>query len=293
MLVLGPRGLIGRAVVAAARQRGWRVVEWDRRRLDLRTPATWPPLPAGLLAVVNCAGFTGIDEAERDDREAFAVNATAVSRLAMRCRDAGVPLVHLSCPEVFSGEASTPYAVDAEREPVSAFGRSKAAGEDALAASGARFCCVRTSWVYAAWGDHYVRSARRLLSVRPRLDAVVDRVGRPTAAASLASRLLSLAEREATGTFHAAGGGTATRFELAHAIAAHAGRAGDVAAVGHEHFPRPARRLRYAVLDVSTAEALLGPEPCWRETLPRVLDELDRSDPSESAARGRRPGAAF
>ena len=194
------------------------------------------------------------------------MNATAVGRLADRCRDAGLPLVHVSTDYVFDGAATTPYAVDHPRAPATAYGRSKLAGELALEASGAEFLCVRTSWLHAGRGRNFVATILTALSTRDRLDVVDDQRGRPTEAGSLAALLLDALDapgRPARGFLHGTDGGETTWFGLARAAAASVGRAHDIHPTDSAALPRPAPRPAYSVLDLAATEALLGPRPPW------------------------------
>ena len=276
----GAGGMLGRCVAAELAARGIPCVPLARPAWDFARPNAFPDLPPGLRAVVNAAAYTRVDDAEADEAAAHTVNADAVGALARRCRDAGVPLVHVSTDYVFGGHArSTPYPVDHPVGPATAYGRSKAAGEAQLAASGADWLCVRTGWLHAPHGNSFVRTIRGALPQRPKLFVVADQRGRPTGAASLARLLLDLLDAGARGTFHGTDGGQTSWFGLAQAVADRYGRKKDVLPSESREFPRPARRPAYSVLDLSRTEALLGPRPPWSAALADTLDALDAADP--------------
>jgi dTDP-4-dehydrorhamnose reductase len=184
-------------------------------------------------------------------------------------------LLHFSTDYVFDGKASAPYRADAPVDPLGAYGRTKAAGEQAIHASGARHLIVRTSWLYAPWGNNFVRTMARLTRDKPSLKVVDDQRGRPTSAEHLAATALALLDRGATGTFHVTDGGECTWYEFTLAIAKQLGRTCTIAPCTTAEFPRPAPRPAYSVLDLSQTEALLGPMPDWRVNLVEVLARLE------------------
>lgn len=272
--VTGAGGMLGRAVLEELSRRGHTAVPLGRETFDFTRSANWGPLPAGLDSVVNCAAYTAVDDAESDEGAATEANAVAVGRLAERCGEAGVSMVHVSTDYVFDGAASAPYAVDHPREPATAYGRSKLAGERALEVSGADWLCVRTSWLHGAWGGNFVRTILGALETRNRLDVVDDQRGRPTEVCSLAELLLDAHEAETRGFLHGCDGGEATWFDLARAVAASVGRENDIHPTDSSAFPRPAPRPGYSVLSLGETERLLGPRPHWSEPLQRSLEQL-------------------
>jgi dTDP-4-dehydrorhamnose reductase len=230
----------------------------------------------GVRYVINCAAWTDVDGAEANEAAADGANATGVANLAKRCKEVGALLVTYSTDYVFPGVATTPYRTDASREPLNAYGRSKARGEEALERSGARFLNIRTSWLYAPWGKNFVRTMAGLLRTKPSLKVVDDQRGRPTSAEHLAAMTLRLIDVGAeTGHWHVTDGGECTWCEFAREIGRLTGAPGVVEACGSDQFPRPAKRPAYSVLDLSRTEALLGPMPDWRENLASVVGRLE------------------
>ena len=227
--------------------------------------------------ILNAAAYTAVDKAESDEELARAINAEAVAAMVETMADSGGKVVHVSTDYVFDGTASAPYAPDAPRNPQSAYGRTKAEGEDMLRPED---LLVRTAWVYEAGGANFVRTMIRLMKERDELRVVADQVGAPTWATGLARTLWSLVEKGATGTFHHCDDGVATWHEFAVAIAEEAHALGLIAKIPQIHpittaeYPTPARRPAYSLLDCSKTRAFIGDAPvAWRDNLRLMLKE--------------------
>lgn len=225
--------------------------------------------------VINAAAYTAVDAAEDDEHRAFAVNADGPRVLAAVCSSRRVPLIHVSTDYVFAGDATTPYEPDAPLGPRSAYGRTKAAGEDAVLGSGASAWVVRTAWVYGEGGSNFVRTMARLASEGVDPSVVDDQRGSPTWTVDLASGLLELASVIAAEdgprrrVLHCTGGGETTWYEFARAVFEEVGADPDrVSPCTTAEFPRPAPRPAYSVLsNASWREAGLTPLRPWRDAL--------------------------
>jgi dTDP-4-dehydrorhamnose reductase len=225
--------------------------------------------------VINAAAYTAVDAAETDEERAFAVNADGPRVLAAACASRRVPLIHVSTDYVFPGDASQPYEPSDELGPRSAYGRTKAAGEDAVLGSGASSWVVRTGWLYGKSGKNFVKTMARLESSRDTLSVVDDQVGGPTWTADLASGLLELASRVAAGdgpeqrVLHCTNAGSVSWCGFAKAIFGHLGA--DPARVHPcttAEYPVPAPRPASSVLSpASWREAWLTPMRPWEEAL--------------------------
>lgn len=285
LLIVGAGGMLGRAMSATCTAHGINWVGTGRGSLDLsnvgsvrRDGADWVPR-AGV--VVNCAAWTDVDGAERDEAGALGVNATGVGELARVCRDRGAVLVHFSTDYVFDGQGKAAYATDHAIAPLGAYGRTKAAGERAVVASGCEHLVLRTSWLHAAWGKNFVRTIAGLCLSRPQIRVVSDQVGRPTSCWHLASATLALLRHGARGVLHVTDGGPETSWHgFASEIATHVrrrwGTSCEVAPCTTAEFPRPARRPAYSVLDLSATESIIGPRPDWRIGVGEVMATLER-----------------
>lgn len=225
--------------------------------------------------VVNAAAYTRVDDAESDEHRAFAVNVDGPRLLAAACTSAQVPLVHVSTDYVFPGDGDKPYEPDDPLQPHSAYGRTKAAGEVAVLASGASAWVVRTAWVYGAVGTNFVKTMARLQREKDTVSVVDDQRGSPTLAADLAVGLLELATAIASGkpperrVLHCTGGGEATWCEFARAIFEELDADPKrVQPCTTADFPRPAPRPAWSVLsNASWQDAGLTPLRPWREAL--------------------------
>jgi len=275
-LLLGDRGMLGRAFreLFAARKRTFK--GFDLPALDIAEPDQVGPLfEQPWSAVINCAAYTNVDGAEADQAAALRANGTAPGVVAAACTRARVPLVHFSTDYVFAGDARAPYLVDAPLQPLGAYGRSKAAGEIVIRGSGAEFLIVRTSWLYAPWGNNFVRTMARLTRDKSELKVVDDQRGRPTSAQHLAAATLALVDRGTRGTLHVTDGGQCTWYEFTVEIARLLGRGTIIRPCTTAEFPRPAPRPAYSVLDLGPTEAILGPMPDWRVNLAGVVAEME------------------
>lgn len=264
LLVTGAAGMLGRDVVAAAGARGHDVAALTRAELDVtdRDAVAAAVAASGAEAVVNCAAWTDVDGAESDEGAATLVNGTG----ALNVAGAGAFTVHVSSDYVFDGSATAPIPEDAPPRPLSAYGRSKLAGE-AIAADG--HAVVRSSWLFGRHGPNFVATMLRLASERDELTVVDDQVGSPTFTGHLAPALVEIAERRSGGIHHVTGQGACSWFDLAVAtfqerdlsVAVRPGRTEDLG--------RPAPRPAYSVLAVTRADT---PRlPAWREGLREYL----------------------
>ena len=281
LLVTGAGGMLGSAVAATALAAGHEVGARERSRLDITDPAAVDEALGSEPwdAVINCAAWTDVDGAEEHEAQATLVNGEGPANLARACAANGIRLVHVSTDYVFDGGKEGPYLESDPTGPHSAYGRSKLAGEQAVAASGADHAIVRTSWLYGADGTNFVDTMLRLGSERESVFVVDDQLGRPTWTGDLAPALVACATAEPTGLFHAAGQGSCTWFELARAALELAGSPCRVEPTSTESFPRPAPRPANSVLDSERgADAVrLG---AWEDGLVAYLTDIGVAQPA-------------
>ncbi len=287
LLITGAAGLLGTELVRSAGEAAWRgrveAVGLPRAALDVTDPAA---IAAALAAhqphvVVNCAAYTRVDDAEREPELAMRLNSEAPGRLAAACAARGVRLVHLSTDYVFDGQKRAPYVETDLPAPLSIYGRSKLAGERAVAeVFGAAdwpggWLIVRTQWLYGRVGPAFVKAILSRAAQGAPLRVVDDQWGAPTWARDLAEALLALVDIEAGGIVHVANAGVATWFEVARVALEARGLAGRVRLepVPTAAFPRPAVRPAYSVLDCRRYTQLTGRtmRP-WRAALEAFLD---------------------
>lgn len=225
--------------------------------------------------VVNCAAYNAVDAAERDPQAAFALNEAGPGNLAQASARIGAALLHVSTDYVFDGSARLPYDEDARPNPLSVYGRSKLAGEDAVRHGNPRHYVVRTAWLYAAGGKNFPLTMVGLAG-KGGVRVVADQTGSPTYAPHLAAALAELLRAQAPfGTYHMAGSGAATWYELTAALFAQLQIGVPVTPVTTAEFQRPAPRPRFSVL-VTTREPRIVLPP-WREGLAAFVAALRAS----------------
>jgi dTDP-4-dehydrorhamnose reductase len=275
LLVTGAAGMLGRDVVAAAGTAGHEAVALARADLDITDPAAVDAAvrDAQPDAVINCAAWTDVDAAEAAEAEATAVNGDGPGNLARAAAAAGALLVHVSTDYVFDGTATEPYPEDAPTAPQGAYGRSKLAGEQAIAAAGGRSAIVRTAWVFGPHGKNFVDTMRRLGADREEIAVVDDQVGCPTYTGHLAPALIEVAERGLTGILHVGGRGRCTWFDLAEATFAETGIDCAVKPQSTAALGRPAPRPAFSVLGSTRADA--PTLPAWRDGLKAHLARVE------------------
>jgi dTDP-4-dehydrorhamnose reductase len=280
ILVLGATGMLGRAWCRLLESRGHDFATASRPAFDLTKPrSVTATVTRRFRTVVNCAGWTDVDGAEAHEDEAMSVNAQGVARLAERCGDLGITLVHYSTDYVFDGSArTTPWPVEAPLGPLNAYGRSKAAGEVAVIDSGCDHLLIRTSWLYAPWGRNFVRSIADRARAGLALRVVDDQWGRPSDAREVAETSHRLLEGGRRGTFHVGGRGACSWYDLAVEIVSEVGTGGPVERCSSTEHPRPASRPAYGVLDIEATEAAVGPARDWRESVRSALRDAVVSD---------------
>lgn len=241
--------------------------------------------------IVNTAAYTAVDRAESDEPLAHVVNATAPAVLAEEAKRLGAGLIHLSTDYVFDGRQATPYVETDAPAPLSAYGRSKLAGEQGIVASGAAALILRTSWVYAGRGRNFLLTMLRLAREREEIRVVDDQWGAPTWARSAAEGIAAIVARAGAdrrsiadsfaargGVFHMTAAGRTTWFRFAEQIFAQssdpARRLQRLVAIGTDAYPTPAARPANSVLDCTRlAREWQVALPPWQEALSLALGD--------------------
>jgi dTDP-4-dehydrorhamnose reductase len=275
LLITGGAGMLGRDVADAAGRAGHEVVALSRADLDVTDAAAVRGAVAGAApdAVVHCAAWTDVDGAETAEDAATAVNGNGAGHVAAAAAAAGAFVVAVSSDYVFDGRAREPYLESATPAPLGAYGRSKLAGERAVAdaaADGPGYAIVRTSWLFGLHGPNFVATMLRLAGERDSLTVVDDQVGSPTFTGHLAPALLAVAQHRPTGILHVAGGGCCSWWDLAratfegtgHDVRLHPGRTQDLG--------RPAPRPSWSVLGTERPDSPVL--PAWQDGLAAYLE---------------------
>lgn len=285
----GKNGLLGRAVVSALAAAGVETVPvsgadvdyFDADALDDFLDAHEPPLsdesydPAS-LCLINAVAYTQVDKAEDDPEEAYRLNAAFPALLGVLAEERGHRLVHFSTDFVFDGAKSTPYLPTDATKPLSVYGASKLAGEEALLALDIPGLLVlRTAWLFGPGKMNFVQRMLELGTERPELSVVADQHGSPTYTPDLAALTVALLKNGATGLLHAANSGPATWHELASAAIELAKLPAKVIPIPTSGYPTRAVRPPYSVLDLAGTVRLAGyaPRP-WRDALAEYVAGL-------------------
>ena len=232
-----------------------------------------------IQTVINCAAYTAVDKAESDEPAAMLINAVAVANLAKACNKANAIMIHISTDYVYDGCACQPYSEDHPAAPVSAYGRSKLAGEEA-ALTAPLSVVIRTSWLYSSFGNNFVKTMLRLGKEREALNVVFDQIGTPTYAADLAQAIMLIvvqAEKNklTQGIFHYSNEGVCSWYDFALEIMQQADLKCAVKPIETKDYPTPATRPHYSVLNKTRIKAEYGLEiPHWKDSLNKCLAEM-------------------
>ncbi len=273
-LITGAGGMLGRDLQRALDGRD--VTALTRADLDITDPDAVAAAIDGHDVVINAAAYTKVDDAETDEEQALLINGVGAGNLAAACAATGAILVQVSTDYVFDGSATSPYAEDTPRNPVSAYGRTKADGERrVLEQNPGRSYIVRTAWLYGEHGPNFVSTMLRLASQRDQVSVVTDQVGQPTWTLDLARQIVLLLDSDAPfGVYHGTSAGSCSWFDLARATFSAAGLDPErVTPTDSAAFVRPAPRPPYSVLG-HEAWAAAGLEPIrdWELALRDALD---------------------
>lgn len=291
LILLGGSGQVARAIAAAADAQGRTVRQLVRPELDLVKPGDIATRLDPILAtslpgsvLVNAAAYTDVNRAESEPDLARAINATAPGVIAARCRQAGIGIIHLSTDYVYDGLKQTPYRESDACHPASVYGHTKLAGDEAVIRSGASHVIVRTSAVYSASGQNFLRTMLRLGSIQDDVRVVEDQITCPTAAADIAGAILTIADRldgtpAPNGVFHYCGNTARSWADFATDIFA-AFEPGPtkrpaVVRISTSDYPSPAARPPYSVMDCAAIwQSFRIPQPDYATGLARTMENL-------------------
>lgn len=273
LLITGATGMLGQDVAAAARAAGHDVVAPGHAELDITDAMAVLAAveDARPEAVINCAGWTDVDGAEAEEAAATAVNAMGAGHVARAATVGGAWTVHVSSDYVFDGRAREPYVESAPTGPLSAYGRSKLAGErEVAAAAPGAHTIVRSAWLFGGRGRCFPATIARLAGECGQLTVVDDQIGCPTYTGHLAPALVAVAAERPAGIVHVAGAGRCSWYELACEVVAARGAACRIVPGRSADLARPAPRPAFSALVTER-----GPEvprlPDWRAGLAEYL----------------------
>ena len=271
LVIAGAGGMLGRDVVLAAGNAGHDVAGYGRAELDVTDPASLarkfdlerPDV------VINCAAWTDVDGAEESEEVAFAVNGTGAGNVAAAAAEVGAGVLYISSDYVFDGSKGSPYVESDQPAPLSAYGRTKLAGEEATAAANKRHFIVRSSWLFGIGGGNFVETMLRLADTQNEVLVVRDQVGSPTYTWHLAYGVVRLIEGIEYGILHMAAGGHCSWYEFAREIFEQAKVECKVLSGTTEMLGRPAPRPAFSALESQREHAILLPP--WQDGLAGYL----------------------
>jgi dTDP-4-dehydrorhamnose reductase len=271
LLVTGAAGMLGRDVMLAAGNAGHDVVGFGRAELDVTDPAALakkfdlerPDV------VINCAAWTDVDGAETAEEAAFAVNGTGAGNVAAAAAEVGASVVYVSSDYVFDGAKGAPYVESDQPAPLSAYGRTKLAGEEATVAANKRHFIVRSAWLFGIGGPNFVETMLRLAGSGNEVLVVRDQIGSPTYTWHLAYGIVRLIEGIEFGIHHMAAAGQCSWYEFAREIFEQAKVECKVLSITTEEFGRPAPRPPFSALTSQREHAIRL--PTWQDGLAGYL----------------------
>lgn len=268
-VVVGAHGMLGSDLVQVLQ--GREVVAFSHRELDITDIQSVSSAINSDDVVFNCAAFTRVDDAELHETEAFEINAIGVQNLAQICNKTNSRLLTISSDYVFSGNSKTPYSEKTPTAPISAYGRSKAAGEKLAIASHPKGAfIVRSAWMYGEHGANFAQTMLNLASQKDNWEVVNDQFGQPTWSMDLAHKLVELTDSNSpAGIYHATNTGETTWFDFAREVLSEAGLDPErITPTDSASFIRPAPRPAYSVLgQAHWKDVGLEPMRNWKSAL--------------------------
>ncbi len=271
----GSEGMLAKDLITCFSQRGYETLAPPEHEFDIIDLA-------GIRSVVdhykpelmiNCAAYTKVDEAEKEEPRALLVNGLGVQNVCLACQQRDIPLVHFSTDYIFDGTKESSYTIYDEPNPTSAYGRSKLLGERYLLWLLTRFYLIRTSWLFGLHGKNFIETMLELGQREKQISVVKDQKGCPTWSYHLAQAVVELIQTERYGIYHITNSEPTTWYDFAREIFRLSGRDIEVLPVTTDRFPRPAKRPQNSVLDPFPLPMVLGREmPSWMEALKEYLE---------------------
>lgn len=232
--------------------------------------------------VFNCAAYTNVDGCELHEDDAFRVNAIGARNLAIACERTKAKLLHVSTDYVFPGNGIRPYREDDQPNPISAYGRTKLAGEQNIIQFCSRWFIIRTAWLYGYYGRNFVKAILNKALSTGKVTVVNDQRGNPTNAADLAYHMLKIAVTTEYGIYHCTGTGECSWFDFAKSIVTQAQIAAEVVPCTSDDYPSPTKRPAYSSLEHMMLRLTVGDEMrSWEDALRCYIDNLEQQSKKE------------
>ena len=279
-LVFGRNGQVATELRRRAGTHGISVEALDRSRADLTDPLACAAVieQTDAAVIINAAAYTAVDKAEDEADQARLINGDSPGEMARAAAQRDLPFLHVSTDYVFDGSSDTPRSTQDPTGPLGVYGLTKLDGERQIAQAGGWYAILRTSWVFSAHGNNFVKTILRLAETRDQLTIVADQIGGPTPAANIADALLTIAksgQRADGGLFHYSGGPDVSWADFAREIVAQSGLATCIVDIPTLEYQTPARRPLNSSLDCGRIEQIYGlRRPAWKAGLSDVLSEM-------------------
>ncbi|WP_448269466.1 dTDP-4-dehydrorhamnose reductase [Nostoc sp. DSM 114159] len=286
ILLIGSNGQVGKELQQILSSSG-NIISVARPTVDLTQPDTLRKVIRSKQPqiIINAAAYTAVDKAESEPELATVINATAPLIIAQESQKLGAFLIHISTDYVFDGNGCSPYQETDATNPLSVYGKTKLAGEEAIQETCAHHLILRTAWVYGTFGkSNFVKTMLRLGAERQELRVVADQIGSPTWAQDIATvigQTIPQLTPEISGIYHYTSSGVASWYDFAVAIFEEAQQLGlplkieRVVPITTAEYPTPARRPAYSVLACGKISAILRTYPShWRQRLRQMLADL-------------------
>lgn len=276
VLVTGAGGMLAKDITPCLSTRGYEILALPHNGLDItdlgavRTAVN----NFGPELVINCAAYTKVDEAEKEEPRALMVNGVGVQNLCLACQEKDTPLVHFSTDYVFDGTKGSPYTIYDDPNPINAYGRSKLLGEKYILWLLSKFYLIRTSWLFGLYGNNFIETVLEVGRRQKQISVVNDQRACPTWTCHLAQAVVDLIETERYGIYHITNSEPTTWFDFAKEIFRLSNAVMEVFPISSNKFPRPAKRPQNSVLDPFPIPDVLGREmPSWRKALRVYLSQ--------------------
>ena len=282
ILITGSNGQLGNEIrVLAGDYPDFDFMYTDIEELDITDPLEVETFFIKNLpqVIINCAAYTAVDKAETDESKAYLINATAVANLAKSAASIGALIIHISTDYVFDGKSYLPYVETDKINPLSSYGRTKLAGENAVQLNATKGIILRTSWLYSAFGNNFVKTMMKYGIERDSLNVVFDQIGTPTYARDLAKVILDIIPSAINITgmnlFHYSNEGVASWYDFARTVITFSGIRCEINPILTENYPLPAPRPFYSVLNKSKIKETFKIKiPYWSDSVKDCIQRL-------------------
>jgi len=274
VLVTGSAGMLAKDLIPLLSKRGYEVLAPPEDKLDITNLKVVRGVVDKIAPelIINCAAYTNVDGAEKQEHQALVVNGLGVQNLCLLCQEHDISLVHFSTDYVFDGTKPSPYTIYDQTNPINAYGRSKLLGEKYIVWLLSKFYLIRTSWLFGLQGKNFIETMLEFGQKQKQVSVVNDQRGCPTWTRHLAEATIELIETERYGIYHVTNSEPTTWFDFTKEIFRLSNISTEVLPVTSEQFPRPAKRPSNSVLDHFPLKEVIGRDmPSWKEALKEYL----------------------